>query len=160
MNIRKPQKSNEAAPFRNAVLSIRRRVLTILLVLTVFAQSTTFVSGGAFAKNINTRFEELSVIESGKPVQARLAGGDSHLYNVALKANQFVDFKLTEKGIDLAVSLIDPDNQKTVNADNVNYSGDTEHLPVIAQRSGNYIIEVKALNTVAVSGEYTLVFES
>ena len=44
-------------------------------------------------------------LESGKPVEREIAGGQSHTYQISLTSGQFVRVVVEQKGIDLTLAL-------------------------------------------------------
>ena len=48
----------------------------------------------------------------GKPIERELAGGQSHAYQIALAAGQYLHVVAEQRGIDVVVTLFGPDGKK------------------------------------------------
>ncbi|MBA3634242.1 MAG: hypothetical protein H0W58_15740 [Acidobacteria bacterium] len=47
-----------------------------------------------------------------KPVERELKGDEAHSYTLALKAGQFLNVVVKQKGVDVVVALFDAENKK------------------------------------------------
>lgn len=60
---------------------------------------------------------ELMTLNPGQPVEREIKGGESHHYQIALTAGQFVRFRLEQKVIDAALLLTTPDGRQLAEMD-------------------------------------------
>src|SRR5262249_42750833 len=65
--------------------------------------------------------QEIISLEPGKPVERELSGGQSHSYKITMISGQYLRVVVGQRGIDVAVALITPDDKKIIEAD-------SEHL--------------------------------
>jgi CHAT domain-containing protein len=89
-------------------------------------------------------------------VERELKGGETHSYQVALVAGQFLYAQIEQQGIDLVVDLHDPSNQKIADADSPNDTWGAEPIVLVANSSGNYRVDIRSPNKTAVPGRYKI----
>lgn len=141
---------------RKNTISAIRRLLGVLLVLLNFAAPYFTSLAASRSINIGESGRGPEPIELGKPINARLAGEQSHSYRLTLTANQYVHLLVDQKGIDVVVTLFGPDGKKLLTIDDPYGSEGVEDLFAIANAAGDYLVEVKALRKVASPGKYTI----
>jgi len=90
----------------------------------------------------------------GAPIEAELTGGESHVYQVTLAADQYLHVIAEQRGIDLQVAVIGPDGRQVVSIDIVGAMTGFEPVSVLADIPGPYRLEISAVNKNAVKGEY------
>src|SRR5262245_23579487 len=71
-------------------------------------QATTQISNGAAQGSTSPR-----VLEPGKPIKRELAGGETHVYQLDLKAGQYARLTVDQQGINIALAASDQ-NGKTL----------------------------------------------
>jgi CHAT domain-containing protein/Flp pilus assembly protein TadD len=137
-------------------MSVIRRSLGVLLVLLSFSSlSLTSLAEGRSTKSSNSESSP-EPIAAGRPINAKLAGGEAHRYVLVLTANQYVDLRIGERGIDVVVTLISPDGNTVVIMNDPYRSEGVKHLLAISDVSGDYLVEVKAREQGAPIGEYSV----
>jgi tetratricopeptide (TPR) repeat protein len=99
--------------------------------------------------------QELRALEPGKPVERRIAGGETHTYSLKLKAGQFIRVIVEQKHIDLVVALTAPDGKQLGEA-NFTGAGGMESFSHEAALSGGYRIAIRTVNAAAPKGSYLL----
>lgn len=107
-------------PFERAVTRPRilRRILAHSLVLSVLlslpapCRAVRPASWGA-----QERKDDARTLEPGKSLNDELGGGQSHTYQLALEAGQFVCVVVEQRGIDLVATLFAPDGTKVAEVD-------------------------------------------
>src|SRR5262245_22548069 len=62
--------------------------------------------------------DEVRTLAPQIPVERELAGRQTHPYQIALAANQFVKIDAEQRGVDIAIKLIAPDGKAIANAEN------------------------------------------
>ena len=92
-------------------------------------------------------------LEVGNPIESVLRGAEVHSYEVTtLTDNQYFLMVVDQHGIDVVVSVLQPDGKKL---SEVNYTkAAMEWLPFVAERAGRYRIDVRAAEKDAASGRY------
>lgn len=95
-------------------------------------------------------------LEVGKPLERELKAGETHIYQIELKAGEFLNAAVNQRGIDVIVRIFAPDNSKIAEIDSPN--GDQGDEPVMfeAKTVGVYRIEVVALEKDAPTGHYEI----
>ena len=80
-------------------------------------------------------------------------GGNTHAYRIAMETGQYAMVRLDQRGVDLEMTLYDPDNQRILfrNATQI----DEEVLGWIAGKSGTYRLHITAYDQ-SREGEYRL----
>jgi len=100
--------------------------------------------------------QELTLLDSTKPVEREMKGGETHVYQVRLTAGQFVNISVEQRGIDVAVDLIDPKEQQINTQDSPNGRYGPESVVSIAEGAGNYRLVVRAPINTAPAGRYRI----
>ena len=73
-------------------------------------------------------------LEAGKPIESKIAGGQSHNYRIALQAGQFMRVVLEQKAIGVALVLAAPDGKQVLEV-NLTPAGGLESLSAEATAS-------------------------
>ncbi len=94
-----------------------------------------------------------------QPVERELTGGQSHLYQVTLKAGQFMRVVAREKGINIVITLADPDGKDLWEANFSSNFGGQESLSYEAPVAGAYRVTVRPFVDTATIGIYELRLE-
>ena len=90
------------------------------------------------------------------PVERELKGGETHSYQVALVAGQFLYAQVEQQGIDLTIDVFDPGGQKIADADSPNDNWGAEPILLVAGLSGNYRVDIRSPNKTALKGRYQI----
>lgn len=101
-----------------------------------------------------TPAQAVTVLETGKPVERELAGGQSHSYQIVPEAGQYLRVVVEQRGIDVIVSLFGPDGKKVFDVDSPNGDHGPENLATVVESAGSFRLDVSALNTEAKAGRY------
>ena len=99
-------------------------------------------------------------LEPGRPVERELAGGQSHAYRIALKEGQYVQVVIEQRGIDVAGILFGPDGRQLVALDTDSRPRGEERIEQVADRPGDYRIEVRPKLKGATAGRYEIRIEN
>ena len=75
-------------------------------------------------------------------------------YKISLKAAEFFNLKVEQRGIDVVVALIGPDGKKLMELDSPNGSKGLEPLFWIAETTGDYQLEIRSGGADAALGKY------
>lgn len=103
--------------------------------------------------------ESLS-LKTGKPIERDLAGAESHSYRVSLATGQALLISVEQQGIDLALTLKGPDGSVQTQADSPNGSWGPEELFFVADKGGEYQLEIKSFDADASRGRYRVAIRS
>jgi CHAT domain-containing protein/tetratricopeptide (TPR) repeat protein len=74
----------------------------------------------------------------------RIGGGETRSYQIELKAGQYLEAVVDQKGVDVAVRIIDPAGKKLLEIDSPNGPQGPESVYFIAPTAGLYRLEVAA----------------
>lgn len=97
---------------------------------------------------------DLAILEPGKPISRELSGGEVHYYKIVLTARQFLRVAVDQRGINLIVTLYDPNGKRIAELDSWAGLYGTENASLISETAGNYRLEVRAKQKAAPSGKY------
>lgn len=100
--------------------------------------------------------ESTSILNPGEVIEREMAGVAVHSYRVALKAGQFVHIAVEQKGIDVVLTLIDPEGAPLIEADSPNGAEGPESVSYIAESTGTYTLKISSLEKEAPAGRYTV----
>lgn len=89
-----------------------------------------------------------------KPVERELKGGERHIYEIILDANQLVSVVVEQKGVDVVVSLFGPGDKKLAEVDSLNGTQGPEPISSVAETAGRYRLEIRSLEAAAPAGRY------
>ncbi len=101
-----------------------------------------------------TQTKDVQVLELGRPIERELAGGQVHSYRITLAAGQFLDAVVEQKGIDVVLTLFDPEDKKLIEVDSPNGTTGPEPVTWVAASSGGYRLEVRSLEKNAKAARY------
>jgi len=87
---------------------------------------------------------ELQVLETGKPLERRLAGGAKQSYRVELSDNQYAKVVIEQRGIDLVVRLFDSDNKMVSEFDSAITLRGSENAEIFTPVARTYRLEIEA----------------
>jgi CHAT domain-containing protein/tetratricopeptide (TPR) repeat protein len=107
----------------------------------------------SFRQQSQTRPEPLV---PNTPIERKLSGGESHLYEINLTANQFLRLLVEQRGVDVVVIIFSPEGARVREVDNRHGERGLELVSLVAKRSGNYRIEIRGLRKTALSGSYQI----
>ena len=100
--------------------------------------------------------QEVSLLESGKPIEREISGGQTHSYKLSLAASQYFRVVVTQRGVDVIVVLSAPDSNKIVEVDSPTGKQGNEVVTAIAGSAGEYFLIVRPLDKNTVSGRYEI----
>ena len=100
--------------------------------------------------------QDVSKLDSTKPVEREMKGGETHVYEVPLRAGQFLNVSVEQRGIDVAVDLLNPSEKQISTQDGPNSRFGPESMVGIAETDGNYRLVVRVANKTAPAGRYRI----
>lgn len=118
------------------------RALLCFLCLLFTAVMTAMPTGALAQTQAGTQTQE--ALETGRPIERELAGGQSHSYSISLTNGQYVRIIVEQKGIDVALKLFGPDGKPDVSLNIANGTRGSEPLHWIAEAAGSYRLEISA----------------
>src|ERR1051326_510652 len=106
-----------------------------------------------------TNEAEARELTLGSAVEREIGGSDLHSYLVPLRLGKYMRVVVMQKGIDVVVRLIGPDNKQIVAVDSPNGAYGPEAISLIADATGNYRIAVKSFDAGHRPGRYEIKLE-
>ena len=88
--------------------------------------------------------------------ERELKGGETHSYRLTLAAGQFLYALVEQKEIDVSVNLVSPDGKQIGETDSPNDRWGTEPVLLVADKSGDYRIDVHSPNSKVAPGRYEI----
>jgi CHAT domain-containing protein/Tfp pilus assembly protein PilF len=95
-------------------------------------------------------------LEQGRPIERELAGGQSHSYQLTLAADQYLLVVVEQRGIDVLVQLLGPDDRQIIEFDSEIRDYGQEPVSQVAEVSGSYRLNLRAKLAVAQAGRYEI----
>jgi CHAT domain-containing protein/tetratricopeptide (TPR) repeat protein len=131
-----------------------------LLLIFLFAQVEMEAHPRVFSVQDEPRSREPEGrLESGRPIEAELTGGQSHTYRITMFAGNYLQVNIDQRGIDVAVALYSPAGSKIREIDSTHRFIGPEALSVIAEVTGTYSIEIGSSDKSAKAGRYEVRIE-
>ncbi len=93
-------------------------------------------------------------LEVGKPIERELKGGESHQFKISIPANQFLHLEVTQKGVDVIVSILNSTNEKKFEIDSPNGTQGKEIVLFLNDTAGEYVLDVTSPDKTAPIGKY------
>ncbi len=107
-------------------------------------------------KTLALNTQEPTTLESGKPVERELSGGQEHIYQIALTDGQYASVVIEQHGIDVAVQLQERDGKVTTNFDSEYRGQGEEKAEIVAEATGSYRLKVQASSKSAPTARYVI----
>lgn len=89
-------------------------------------------------------------------VSQELSGGLTHSYPIKLGAGEFLFITVEQKGIDVAVTLLESEGKEVVGTNAANGASGLEVLCFVIERAGDYRVEINATNRTGPAGRYEM----
>jgi CHAT domain-containing protein/Flp pilus assembly protein TadD len=116
-------------------------VFLLLLSQTIFAQTPT---------------ETPTILELNKSIEREIKGGENQEYQLNLRKGQYLKLEITEKGIEVVVSVKNPIGELVLDYDVPFTKDKPQPLNFVANSSGIYVFQVHPVVTKATSGRYQI----
>jgi len=100
--------------------------------------------------------EKTQTLPTFSAQERELKGGETHSYRLALTSGQFLYALVEQKEIDVSVVLFAPGGQQIAETDSPNDRWGTEPVLLVADKSGDYRIEVHSGNSKVAPGRYAI----
>lgn len=94
--------------------------------------------------------------EIGKTVEQTLAGGEIHVYQISLKAGEYLKLIVNQRGIDVLLRLYNPLGVMLIETDSLNATQGLEAVSAIAEREETFRIEVASTTKGVMAGRYEI----
>jgi CHAT domain-containing protein/tetratricopeptide (TPR) repeat protein len=98
------------------------------------------------------------VLEPGKTLERQIKGSQLHHYHITTGSGQYLNVVLDQRGIDVKIKLFDPKGEQIGEMDWQGKQG-RESLWALADKAGDYRLEVHPNDKQAAEGAYTIKIE-
>jgi len=95
-------------------------------------------------------------LEPGKSFEREIKPGETHSYLLRCEAGQFIQINVEPRGSNVAVALFGVDDRIILSLNNTDDTEGSERLPVLADVSGVYRLDVRSLGTRLEAGRYEM----
>ena len=148
-----PRRSDGCRTFWDRPVIGRRAIfvragLVLAACLTVLSSPPAAQAGRPAA----ARPADARVLTPGPPKERELSGGQSHAYQMALDAGQFMVVATAQRNIELVVTIADPAGRKIIETS-------LEEISTVAAVTGRYLLQVRARDTASPVGRYEISIE-
>lgn len=92
----------------------------------------------------------------GRVLEKALSAKEAHRYEFNLRKDEFFQVIVTQKGIDVALKLLDTESKVLARMDSPNGNEETEILSFVAPQSGKYFLEVTSFDDEQEKGNYSI----
>lgn len=122
-----------------------------LILLTILLVISPTVENAAAAD-----LSDASPLPLNVPATRKFRGGERHRFSVAANTGEALEIVADKKGVDIGLTIFAPDNTKISVSDAPSGFAGRETLFFIAEKSGEYRIEVTSKRPGNFTGEYTI----
>ncbi len=126
----------------------KRVAVTALTLMLWFVALTSF---GQTQQSTDVR-----ELPSNQTFQREMTGAETHRYNFDLKANEFFQVRVEQKGVDVSLKLLDADGKTLATMDSPNGKAGPETLSFVSGKAGSFILEVSGFDAKAERGIYII----
>src|SRR5262245_56054543 len=123
----------------------RLSLILCLSCIACFSTFSIFGPGSAFAGGIQ-QSQELPSLSLNAPLERELAGGQTHVYRIALDAGQFALVQVEQRGAELLLMANRPDGKEFAGVDLRIGGIGVEPLAIVADAAGEYLLKVVSRN--------------
>ena len=97
-----------------------------------------------------------NLLESNTPVERELRAGEIHSYMLPLRAGDFLQAAVDQRGIDVVIRVFAPNGNKLAEIDSPNGKNGIEPIALEANAAGTYKIEIASLDKNSPPGRYEI----
>src|SRR5215510_12730524 len=98
--------------------------------------------------------QDATRLELGRPLERMIGGGEIHRYRIELSAGLYLRVAVTQQGIDVIVTVLEPAGRKIARVDRPYGAYGPENVSVIAEAAGDYTIELRTALKFAAPARY------
>ncbi len=99
---------------------------------------------------------EVTTLESGKPLEREIAGGQKHSYQIDLSVGQYFMATVEQRGVDVLARLFDGDGKPIAEFDAEMRLNGTEKIEFVAKTAGKYRLDIEPRYKLLPSGKYEI----
>src|SRR5262247_576960 len=98
--------------------------------------------------------QDATRLELGRPLERMIGGGEIQRYRITLSPGLYLRVAVTQQGIDVIVTVLDPAGRKIARVDRPYGAYGPENVSVIAEAAGDYTIELRTALKFAAPARY------
>ena len=106
--------------------------------------------------NARAQTDDIRQLSPNQTIEREMTGAETHRYQFDLQAGEFFQVRVEQKGVDVALKLLDADNNTLATMDSPNSKEDFEMLSFVAAKTSGFILEIRTADITAEIGEYIL----
>lgn len=95
-------------------------------------------------------------LKPNQTLEREMMGAEAHSYRITLKANEFFQVRVEQRGVDVLLKLLDMGRNTLVTMDSPNSKQGPETLSFVAEKSGSFVLEVSGFDAKAERGQYLI----
>jgi CHAT domain-containing protein/uncharacterized protein HemY len=133
------------------VMRVRGEAMKLRMALSLLSISIALLQGAA-----QNRQDNPGRLAPGEPLERELRKGESHTYKINLNAGDFLHVIVEQRGLDVALTLIEPGGKRLLEVDSPASAQEAEWLTYLASAAGEYKIEVRAVDKQTSQGRYAI----
>ncbi len=95
-------------------------------------------------------------LQPGEAIEREISGKSPDNYEITLAAGQYAGITVEQRGIDVAVYVVDPDGKVSAEFDSEARIQGEEHVGLTSESAGHYQLSVRAKYPRAVAGQYRI----
>lgn len=97
---------------------------------------------------------DAQLLDANQPIKRKIAGAENHYYRIMLAADQYVRLVVDQRGVDVSVTLYQPDGKIVVESNRLIGAYGPETISWVAESSGFYKLEVRSPRADQIAAEY------
>ena len=140
----------------NDTLSIHAAVRLVMVLLVLIGIAPNITQAEPKAPQQLPRTAEVTTLELGTPYRREIGGSQKHVYQLPVTTGQYVEILVEQRGVDVVVRLIGPDDQAIIEVDSDSRPVGEEVLELVGSVTGNYKIEIQPRYKTLPSGLYEI----
>lgn len=98
----------------------------------------------------------LDALEAGKPLERTIAAKEIQKFQITIPENQYAFITVEQRGADVALLIIDPNNERVVRRDMISKTEGREEIGFLASTAGAYRLEIEAKVNSLENAKYTV----
>ncbi len=118
--------------------------LVLFLSTSFLAKGREYTPSAPRMRNTGRQSVDSHPLNPGVSVEFALMSGETHAYQVALAAGQYLEVEVEQRGINVMVTVFDPSGRKLAEVNRSRGTQGSEMLALIGEVSGDYRIQISA----------------
>jgi len=100
--------------------------------------------------------QDLGALEPQKPREFEMGPGQKHRFHVTARSGDFFHVSLEKKGIDIVLSILDPEGLEILSSNSPNVGFGFDHASIVADRAGEYTVLLEDKGEFRLEGRYRI----